>query len=659
MGVPGRKDRAPGGLRLAALCGAGMWAFEVALATQTRVCFRLVPSVGACLAAYLAVPLAAAFAGGLAARGGDVERGRLHGLAAGMAALALAGFGLFVYLELTPVPLRLREGLTAASLLGVGLVAWLAHRRWRPAPDVAARLSVVLWCLSVCLYRAPRTLVLDVVMSSWGFVARDALRALLIAGACVASYPLIGFAWRRPLWALAVALPVAPLAVYAVVPPRVDPVVPSKPPRGDVYFIVLDSLRYDYTSLAPDGGDATPALAGLAARGLSFSEAHSPSNETTYSLPLLMGRYEGKGRAQLKTRWNGVRGTWSRSLPARMQAAGYHVHLLSDCAYMALEGLEVYQWDTVAARSAAWFRLTGLAKAWGAIFERDSNAMNYILGDRQPYPDGEGPADELDRVLAADPTPGFFLIHLAAPHDPYDRPPYRARTLPPVDREAARPALERYGYTQSEVPAADAAVYRTFYRRAVRAADEHLAAMLATIARHGRDRDALIIVTADHGESLGEAGYVGHGLSLHVYEHHVPLVMVARGVPAGRVVQRPVSNGRLADTILDWAGVSGGDSRSLFAELVADGPTQPVVVWTPVGVSVQDEGWRLLWTRDDIVLHRRREWAHRRPFELYDVAGDPGERRDRYAPDNPRVRDLLDIARTLGRPLATETASAE
>lgn len=144
---------------------------------------------------------------------------------------------------------------------------------------------------------------------------------------------------------------------------------------------------------------------------------------------------------------------------------------------------------------------------------------------------------------------------------------------------------------------------------------------------------------------------MGHGLSLHVQEHPVPLVLAGPGVPAGQVAARPVSDGRLADTIAAWAGLPAR-GRSLLDELWPGTPPEPVVVWTPAGVSVEDAGWRLLWTRADILLRRPSDWAHRRPFELYDAAADPAERRDRFHPADGRARRLLDLGRALLDPPA-------
>lgn len=632
-------------LWLAALCGAVMGCFEVALLTQTRVSFRLGLDVLPSLAVYVAVPLAATLAGGLLARR-DPEGGRRRGLLVCLAALAFAQCGVFAYLELTPLPLPQRELGTAAFVVCVALVCVSIARRRRLSADVNARLLVVLWGLAICLYRAPRQIVLDLASGRTDFAGRDALRTLGLVLASAALLPIIGFIWRRPRLGLGLAAPaVAALGLAFTPPPPPATPAPASPPRGDVYLVILDSLRYDHTSLA--GGDGTPALAALAARGLSFDRAHSPSVETQYSLPLMLGQDVEAGHGRTKTRWNAMRATWPDSLPARLATAGYEINLLSDFAYLALDLLEVYRWDHVAARPATWFRLRSLAPALGAMLSRDYERMDYVVNDRQPYPEGEGPAEALDRLLAARKTPGFFLIHLGAPHEPYDYPPYAARTLPPHDRASHEAALRRFGREMGRVRPEDAASYRLLYARGVRAADERLGELLGTIARHGRDRDALIVVTADHGESLGEGGYLAHGLSLHAREHHVPLVIAGPGIPAGRRVDRPVSCLRLADSIAGWARLPGAGETSLLHEVDAAGAPEPVLVWTPGALVIEQDGWRLVWTREESLLRSPAAWAHRQPIELYEVGADPEEQRDVYRPDHPAVAVLLPIARRL------------
>ena len=89
-------------------------------------------------------------------------------------------------------------------------------------------------------------------------------------------------------------------------------------------------------------------------------------------------------------------------------------------------------------------------------------------------------------------------MHVYDPHAPY-RPP------PPFDREyAAQP-----------------------YYGEVAAVDQALGPLLA--AARGSSRSTLVVVTGDHGESLGEHGELTHGLFAYESTLHVPLIIAEVG----------------------------------------------------------------------------------------------------------------------------------
>ena len=92
--------------------------------------------------------------------------------------------------------------------------------------------------------------------------------------------------------------------------------------------------------------------------------------------------------------------------------------------------------------------------------------------------------------------------------------------------------------------------------------------------------NTLVVVTADHGELIGERGEFGHGQSLHHEVVNVPLLVVApRRVPSGRIVPTPVSLRDLPATVVDLLGlgqrvtVSGPFAGS--ALVVASGADSP------------------------------------------------------------------------------------
>ena len=81
--------------------------------------------------------------------------------------------------------------------------------------------------------------------------------------------------------------------------------------------------------------------------------------------------------------------------------------------------------------------------------------------------------------------------------------------------------------------------------------------MFSELDAKGLLENTLVVVTADHGELIGERGEFGHGQSLHHEVVNVPLLVVApRRVPSGRIVPTPVSLRDLPATVVDLLGLA-------------------------------------------------------------------------------------------------------
>jgi arylsulfatase A-like enzyme/Tfp pilus assembly protein PilF len=232
----------------------------------------------------------------------------------------------------------------------------------------------------------------------------------------------------------------------------------------------------------------------------------------------------------------------------------------------------------------------------------------------------------------------FLWVHLYEPHDPYEPPePYAARY-------AGRPYDGEVAYT-------DELVGRL---------DDRLAAL------EMRDRTALV-VTSDHGEGLGEHGEHLHGFFAYQTTLRVPLLVRAPGVPPGTRLR---STARLVDlfpTVLDLAGLRApeGDAlagRSLAPALRGGPPLPEPVTYAETLVPLLHFGW------SDLRVVREGRWKYiqaPRP-ELYDLAADPGERRDLAAAERPRadamraaLASILDRERAARPAAGGEQPSAE
>ena len=71
----------------------------------------------------------------------------------------------------------------------------------------------------------------------------------------------------------------------------------------------------------------------------------------------------------------------------------------------------------------------------------------------------------------------------------------------------------------------------------------------------GREGRTLIVLTGDHGESLGEHGEKTHGIFAYEATLHVPLILFAPRLMAARVVEDEVGHVDVLPTVLDALGM--------------------------------------------------------------------------------------------------------
>jgi arylsulfatase A-like enzyme len=283
----------------------------------------------------------------------------------------------------------------------------------------------------------------------------------------------------------------------------------------NVLLVTVDTLRADRVSCYGYRRPTTPNLDRLLARGARFAEARTMEPLTNPALvSLLTSRYPHEHGA---TR-NGLR--MRPSLPSLATVLGQRG--FRTAAFVGnwtlrdgISGLGEH-FDT--------YRLVASRKRWLVMKSEATGddltaaALDWLAELRSDSPD----------------RPFLLWVHYVEPHAPY-------RTQAPF--------VAPLGYGgQRELAAAER------YDTEVAFADHAIGELLAGVSRLTRGEDTLVAVAGDHGESLGEHGYWGHGRHLFENNLRVPMGIVWEGKLAPAVVRGHASLLDLAPTLLGLIG---------------------------------------------------------------------------------------------------------
>jgi arylsulfatase A-like enzyme len=228
--------------------------------------------------------------------------------------------------------------------------------------------------------------------------------------------------------------------------------------------------------------------------------------------------------------------------------------------------------------------------------------------------------------------PFFAYVHYLEPHFPYDPPnPFDVVFGPdaPLPRSRRRDDgwLQRLNGGAERLSHEEQAHLVRLYDGNLAYADREVGWIRRTLEEHGLLERTVLVVTADHGEALGERGFVTHGGLLDEASLRVPLVLrFPRGAaPAGLRVSSLVDLLDVAPTVADVFGIRRGEvppsfeGRSVLPVVAGAAGKRAVLGRTMQerpAYALVHERWKL--------VHTTRLGASR----LYDLASDPAERND-------------------------------
>lgn len=390
--------------------------------------------------------------------------------------------------------------------------------------------------------------------------------------------------------------------------------VPGKPP---IVVVLVDTLRADYLGAYGFEGEVTPNLDRFARESILFRRCFAQAPWTKPSIASLF--------TSLHVGVHGVTSHHGQFAAPPPQSGRRTTETLSGAAVTLAEALRGAGYTTAAFVANPWLRG---AHGFAQGFDLYNNRVR-----------GQGVTAE--RVLrlfwkwlrkVPRDKPHFAYVHLMDVHGPYEAPAEdyeavrRSASLgppEPLDSRARKRIpmyLRRSTWFGKRVE--DVRVMRGRYAAAVHALDRRLGAFFEELRQRDLWDDAVVVVTADHGEQLYEHGGWDHGFTLFDEELHVPLIIkLPHGRRAGHEVTGVVSLIDLMPTLLALAGapaVEAAQGRSLVPQL--DGADEEGVSyataakWNPGLHSARTERYKL--------IHN----VFGSQSDLFDLTRDPAER---------------------------------
>jgi choline-sulfatase len=367
----------------------------------------------------------------------------------------------------------------------------------------------------------------------------------------------------------------------------------------NVFLITIDTLRADHVGCYGYKQVETPALDGLAADGVRFSQAftHSPITNTSH-ITILTG---------LLPSVHGVTDFGIPLSPQHLTAA----ELLKKQGYQtaAFIGAVILDSSTLAPGLDRGFDYydnfpkseskdaDGKTKErWGRVERRGMEVVEHAEAWWKEHPKG----------------PHFVWVHMYDPHDPYEPPP---------------PFAEKYK--------------DHLYDGEIAYADSAVANWIAFLKKTGAYDNSIIIVTGDHGEGLGEHGEETHGLFLYDSTLHIPLIIKTTGsAHHGTVIDAQVRTTDILPTILSVTGIAApaelnGESMLPLIDGTANASAQSRALFGETDYPLR-WGWaslRALRANETKLIEAPRP-------ELYDLKADPKELKNLYAIDSSRAQAM-------------------
>ncbi len=436
----------------------------------------------------------------------------------------------------------------------------------------------------------------------------------------------------------------APVLVCMALVGCVEPVATN--PRPNILIIMWDTVRADRLSCLGYEKETTPRIDAFAKNSLVFNNMLSTSNWTVPSHASIFTGLDPDLHGAVGSR------AWlddaHLTLAERLGQAGYETWLFSANPFVSSKhnltqgfATELHPWQTVFEQPLKDYLASrpehGVPLRKGRALHKESGP---IMGDAL--------CDWLDS--RTEKAPFFAFLNLMEAHWPwYPTRGERERFMTPelvehsyrMDHSYLARYRSNFGYGGYD--GRDVAASSGLYDAALFHLDQITGDLLDRLKSSAHLENTVVVIVSDHGDSLGEHGFLGHEYSLYDTLLRVPLIIhFPKRIPAG-TDGRPVHGKDVFATLLQLAELPLAEddaprSQSLLGPGQDDRPRERVAAYlapkanavgqvfrehpdldrsywmTPIH-SLQFGPWKLI------------RWDDSRT-ELYNTVEDPGEEQD-------------------------------
>lgn len=388
----------------------------------------------------------------------------------------------------------------------------------------------------------------------------------------------------------------------------------------NVFILLIDTLRADHLGCYGYDRNTSPEIDRIAAEGIIFRNAYAPSSWTLPSTASMLTSLYPQEHGAIDTT-KGI-STKVVTLAQRMSRAGYDTASFSAnyCLVTAERGFDrgvdnfqLFVKEESAVPAEVLNRSLRLPEEFGEIVAVGAETLNSAA---LKWLDGRADTSR----------PVFVYIHYMDPHSPYEPPApfdtaFDSTYTGTVDSYAMFGAIHRREFEPTD---RDWEHVIALYDGEIAYADSRIGSFIDELDGRGLLDDAMVIVTADHGEELSDHGSIGHGPTLYQEIVRVPLIIWQKQFERpGATVDSFASLVDIVPTVLSVCGIKNRGTIRGRQLLPLGDAIDSDTAWAEV-----DEDRLFYSHKRAFVWNRWKMISSADGRELYDLDADPRETAD-------------------------------